>query len=740
MPITHFAPKSNGTPRPLLRGRGPEGRIAAVALAGDRRPESQRIDAIAEDMDADYQVTLARETLFARIAQIPVTFSVENGDDRTEREKELIEQLWERTLPAMHDAFRRGRMAGEKVWAFDDTGFVNYIRKIDALPFSKTEMILEDDGSFGGIKLKPRDKDAIAIPPDKSWWLALDPTPLEPHGRSRYAGAPLKTWKTRKEATKLRDIFIRRFALGQGIYRGPATKENEDGTVFDNWDKAAQAYDSSRSGGLYTMASDWDEQAGAYAETFESLPELKETAPIDNTIDGMDAEQIRSFGFSEKTVTEGQSVGSFAMVAEQRSLLDAVALGVLGQYAESFQEFVADKIVEKNHGPLTMHATRIRISYPRLRETVDAFLVETVKGWLTSPQLSPLILSGAIDLGQVLHSVGIPVSDDLDAKIEAMIAEQRKLARRQPAGGPGFSPFLQQFSRPADSAADFAAIPEGGRRIPTQDDLVAASLAQLDGLHARLYRELQALHGGKGDDSEVTAIVAEIRALDADARVAAKVLGMLSPFEPELAAGLPGPAAEPVKDLSIPGVDNPAVGLPPGQKWRFPWVDDALEFLESKEIVTALEFRELAAADRSRVFSAPGVDDRDLLARLKRSVRESTAKGESLREFRQRIGDDFALDRAQTETLYRTNTHQAYIEGQEETLSKPHVEEQFPFVLYAATSDTRVRPEHDAMDGKVARRGSPLHQEMLRLLHEWNCRCTLIALSREDAEAHGFRE
>ena len=49
-----------------------------------------------------------------------------------------------------------------------------------------------------------------------------------------------------------------------------------------------------------------------------------------------DAEQFRAFGIPEKTVTEGDAVGSHAMVKQQTLVLYAVVDGLLSQFASSF--------------------------------------------------------------------------------------------------------------------------------------------------------------------------------------------------------------------------------------------------------------------------------------------------------------------------------------------------------------------------------------------------------------------
>ena len=61
-------------------------------------------------------------------------------------------------------------------------------------PVRETDLVLGPEGDFEGIDLvlgtsRPR------IPAEKSWWLALDATLTEPHGKSQYLGAPRETFR-----------------------------------------------------------------------------------------------------------------------------------------------------------------------------------------------------------------------------------------------------------------------------------------------------------------------------------------------------------------------------------------------------------------------------------------------------------------------------------------------------------------------------------------------------------------
>lgn len=280
-------------------------------------------------------------------------------------------------------------------------------------------------------------------------------------------------------------------------------------------------------------------------------------------------------------------------------------------------------------------------------------------------------------------------------------------------------------------------------RIPTQEELLASALAEADQLFTQLYSVLLRLRTAEPWhretlQRELSQTVEGIRQLDADARTAARVLGMVSPWMPELTdAPLGAPQQQPVPlALSLGAIDDP---INPVDRGRFPWLTRAVDFLLGKQVVTWDRFRVLAREDKAAVFHAPGVNDERLLNDLKVEVAASAESGESLEDFRKRMSDTLQLRQDQTNTLFRTNTKQSYVDGMQASLDSPTIAEAFPFVQLASTHDTRTRPEHREMDGFVARRGTPEYNVLMRLVKDWNCRCAIIPLTAADAEQRGIK-
>lgn len=182
------------------------------------------------------------------------------------------------------------------------------------------------------------------------------------------------------------------------------------------------------------------------------------------------------------------------------------------------------------------------------------------------------------------------------------------------------------------------------------------------------------------------------------------------------------------------------VALPmPLDDWRFPDLDDAVDWLVNQESIVSADELYVTQQQLHRDAFAMNVGDVETVQRFQTAIAESLRAGESFAEFRKRVGDVAEITRSQQETLYRTNTKQAYLAGQVKALEQPRVKDRFRWVYYASTSDNRTRPTHWALDGMVAEVGSPLHRLFLKRQSEYNCRCTLIPLNERKAESFGVK-
>lgn len=116
--------------------------------------------------------------------------------------------------------------------------------------------------------------------------------------------------------------------------------------------------------------------------------------------------------------------------------------------------------------------------------------------------------------------------------------------------------------------------------------------------------------------------------------------------------------------------------------------------------------------------------------------------GSTLREFQDRVRAIFKEElpgtspgHAQLETVFRTNTMQAYQVGRYQQMTA--MVSVRPYWQYVAIPDSRVRPSHLAQNGKVYRADHPFWARWMPP-NGFHCRCTVVALAASELEDFGL--
>lgn len=399
------------------------------ALAGLVQKPPEGVADLVDEMDKDYQVKLSDLTLTSGVKQVKVTFNCEEGDERATAVKDHAEKLYYRKLSAMLKFLKYGRVAFERAWNY--AAGVNTC-DLNELPYRQTKMILEG-GQFSGIELKGKDeqKNPVTVNLQRAYafWLGLDTTPTEPHGRSRYIGAPCDMWHERRNTRRLLRIFLDKFALGSRIIYAPTeipdpTNNDPNAPKINIASLIHQQFAAYEAGGtvvidnerqLVSGGPNGQQDVGYKIQVVDDNAKPQDSAPILAVMSEQDSWQLLAFGIPPKTVTEGSEQGSFAMVAQQRIVLLAVFEEVFLQLREQFQAGVIDAMVQMNGcSPVTM-------DYTPITERPDDLASEIVKAWLTSPKLSEVVASGTVDIIAMLEACGVPVTKEGHERLTKLI-------------------------------------------------------------------------------------------------------------------------------------------------------------------------------------------------------------------------------------------------------------------------------------------------------------------------------
>lgn len=169
--------------------------------------------------------------------------------------------------------------------------------------------------------------------------------------------------------------------------------------------------------------------------------------------------------------------------------------------------------------------------------------------------------------------------------------------------------------------------------------------------------------------------------------------------------------------------------------------DEAIAFFRAKTPLLPEQYAELEAAARARAFSVSGISRMDVMNDLFEAMDKSISDGLTFRDFQgsvratmQRRGWE-GLNPYRLDTIFRTNIQSAYQAGHYEQMMESAASR--PYWQYVAVMDSRTRPSHAAMNGKVFPQAHPFWRKNFPP-NGFNCRCTVVSLSRSELDRDGL--
>jgi len=169
--------------------------------------------------------------------------------------------------------------------------------------------------------------------------------------------------------------------------------------------------------------------------------------------------------------------------------------------------------------------------------------------------------------------------------------------------------------------------------------------------------------------------------------------------------------------------------------------EEAIEAFRAKLPLSEEEFYALAVEARVKAFTVSGIARMDMLMDIHGAVLDALEAGETLADFKGRLGEIMeakgweGLTPWHTETIFRTNIQTAYSTGRYHQMIG-HTD-RFPYWEYDAVGDAQTRPTHAALDGKVFPADHPFWDTWYPP-NGYNCRCSVNAVHRSVAEDEGL--
>lgn len=190
-----------------------------------------------------------------------------------------------------------------------------------------------------------------------------------------------------------------------------------------------------------------------------------------------------------------------------------------------------------------------------------------------------------------------------------------------------------------------------------------------------------------------------------------------------------------------------AIGLPP---------EKAVEYFKSKGYAFSWNWWDIWQEAHTIVFTVAKAMRDDILQDIRDIVQKAIEEGLSFRSFQKLleprlkakgwwgkaiVGDETGAQQVQLgspwrlRTIYRTNMQTSFMAGRYRTFME--MTDNRPYWQYVAVLDSRTRPSHRALHGKVFRYDDPFWNYFFPP-NGWHCRCSVRALSEKNIRDRGL--
>lgn len=191
----------------------------------------------------------------------------------------------------------------------------------------------------------------------------------------------------------------------------------------------------------------------------------------------------------------------------------------------------------------------------------------------------------------------------------------------------------------------------------------------------------------------------------------------------------------------------------------------AIKYLKDKGYAFSWDWQDLWQAAQAKSFTVAKAMRQDILVDIRDMVQRALNDGITYQQFKNELtprlkakgwwgkmlaGDVPGFDPTsgadpdklvqlgspwRLKTIYRTNLQVAYMAGRERGMEE--VAKARPYWQYIAVLDSRTRPAHRAMHGKIFRWNDPFWDKFYPP-NDWGCRCRVKSLSEREMERDGF--
>lgn len=182
--------------------------------------------------------------------------------------------------------------------------------------------------------------------------------------------------------------------------------------------------------------------------------------------------------------------------------------------------------------------------------------------------------------------------------------------------------------------------------------------------------------------------------------------------------------------------------------------DAAIRYFRSKGFKLAFNLSEMKDRAHTTSFVVSGITKQDVLADVHGLLAQSLENGQTGEWYKDNLLPQLArkgwlgkglkadengelegrkLMPYRLDTIYRTNTQSAYMAGRYQKMRENVAAR--PYWQYVAVMDSRTRPAHAALNGRIFRWDDPIW-DIIFPPNGYNCRCRVVALSQAEVDRH----
>jgi SPP1 gp7 family putative phage head morphogenesis protein len=181
------------------------------------------------------------------------------------------------------------------------------------------------------------------------------------------------------------------------------------------------------------------------------------------------------------------------------------------------------------------------------------------------------------------------------------------------------------------------------------------------------------------------------------------------------------------------------VDPPPGVTWTPLPPEAAIRAARRRVAMSRDDWQQLDTEERWAAFTVSRLTKLDLIRGVQETIALALESGQSTAELERTIqaqlGED-ALPAFTLETIVRNAIQTAHNTGRWQEQTRPEALRMRPYWRYDAIDDSRTRPAHRALDGKVLRADDPFWNEWYPP-NGHRCRCRITSLSERDVQRKG---